>query len=395
MSVAVRIMQKEDRDRIVALHLQAFNLPGGDLDRLYAIPLEDVRVVTEDGLPVASLRFLRVGHFCGGRSVAAADVTAVQVAPEYRSKGYGGLLMREALQELRAEGTPLSTLYPSTPSPYRRAGYEMAGVYTRYSVPVAALPRHRYQNVETWDDSSLDEIADCYESRAREFEGLLDRPRPWWPERILRVAPPENRPVYRYLVRRQGRVTGYMVFTQERADSPIPYFYSLGCRDLVWHDAETARTLLGFAANHRALATDLTWTGPVEDPVTFFLDEQDASAQWSMLWMARLIHVRNALEARGYPPGVEVSVEFSVEDAVLATNSRAYRLQVSRGQARVESIDRARMKVDVGGLAAMYTSCRPAREAVRCGHLIDAGKQEVEILEAIFAGAKPWLADQF
>ena len=186
-----------------------------------------------------------------------------------------------------------------------------------------------------------------------------------------------------------------MVFTQERADSPIPYFYSLGCRDLVWHDAETARTLLGFAASHRALATDLTWTGPVEDPVTFFLDEQDASAQWSMLWMARLIHVRNALEARGYPPGVEASVEFSVEDAVLATNSRAYRLQVSRGQARVESIDRARMKVDVGGLAAMYTSWLPAREAVRCGHLIDAGKQEVEILEAIFAGAKPWLADQF
>ncbi len=97
MSVEFRPMQEEDRDRIVSLHLQAFNLPSEDLDRLYAIPLEDVRVVTEDGLPVASLRLLRVGHFCGRRSVPAADVTAIQVAPECRSKGYGGLLMREVL----------------------------------------------------------------------------------------------------------------------------------------------------------------------------------------------------------------------------------------------------------------------------------------------------------
>ena len=395
MSVEVRPMQEEDRDRIVALHLQAFNLPAGDLDRLYAIPLEDVRVVTEGGPPVASLRLLRVGHFCGGRSVAAADVTAVQVAPESRSKGYGGLLMREFLQELREEGMPFSTLDPSTPAPYRRAGYEMAGVYTRYSVPVAALPRHRYHDVEPWDDSALDEIVDCYRSRATGFEGLVDRPRSWWPERILRVAPPENRPVYRYLVRRQGKVTGYIVFTQERTDHPIPYFHSLGCRDLVWQDADTARSLLGFAASHRALATDLTWTGPVEDPLTLFLDEQDASAQWSMLWMARLIHVKNALEARGYPPGLEAAIEFTVEDAVVPANSGAYRLEVADGQGRVESIEQARMKVDVGGLAAMYTSWLPARDAVRGGRLTDAGKQEVETLEAIFAGAKPWLADQF
>ena len=59
-------MQEEDRDLIVSLHLQAFNLPGGDMDRLYAIPLENVRVVTEDGQPVASLRLRWVAHFWGG-----------------------------------------------------------------------------------------------------------------------------------------------------------------------------------------------------------------------------------------------------------------------------------------------------------------------------------------
>ena len=74
--------------------------------------------------------------------------------------------------------------------------------------------------------------------------------------------------------------------------------------------------------------------------MTFFLDEQDASAQWSMLWMARLIHVRKALEARGYPPGLEAAVEFRVEDALLPTNSRAYRMEVSGGQARGRGIAR-------------------------------------------------------
>ncbi len=158
MSVEVRVMQDKDRDRIVALHRQAFNLPAADPKRLQAIPIEDVRVVTENSQPVASLRLLRAGHFFGGRSVPAAEVTAVQVAPECRSKGYGGLLVREVLSELRSEGVALSILFPSTPAPYRRAGYEMAGAYVRYSIPISVLPRHRYQDVETWDDSALDEI---------------------------------------------------------------------------------------------------------------------------------------------------------------------------------------------------------------------------------------------
>lgn len=395
MSVEVRPMRDEDRERIVALHRQAFNLPAGDLDRLSAIPLDDIRVVTEGGPPVASLRLIRVGHFCGGRSVSSADVSAVQVAPESRSKGYGGLLMREVLGELRDEGVPFSTLYPSVPAPYRRAGYEMAGAYTRYRAPVATLPRHRYHDVEPWDDSALDEVVECYRHFAAASEGPLDRPRSWWPERILRVAPPHSQPVYRYLVRREGRVTGYMVFTQERADHPIPYFYSLGCRDLVWLDAGAARSLLGLAASHRALATDLTWTGPVEDPLALFLDEQDLSAQWSMLWMARLIHVRKALEARGYPSSLQAAVEFSLEDPVLEANTGSYRLEVEDGHGRVEKIERASTKMDVGALSALYTGWLPPRDAQRSGRLVEAGEREVAALEAIFAGPKPWMADQF
>lgn len=58
----------------------------------------------------------------GGREVPSALVTAVWAAPAARGRGVASRLMRAVMAELRAEGFPITALYPANLALYRRVG---------------------------------------------------------------------------------------------------------------------------------------------------------------------------------------------------------------------------------------------------------------------------------
>jgi len=120
MSVEVRPMEERDRDRIVAIHRQAFQVPEFRLVRQRTLPLDRGWVITENGVVVGGLRVETVGQYFGGRVVPSAVITAVKLAAEARGKGLGGKLIGEVVRALAAQGIALSTLYPSSPALYRR-----------------------------------------------------------------------------------------------------------------------------------------------------------------------------------------------------------------------------------------------------------------------------------
>jgi predicted acetyltransferase len=396
MSLLVRPLREEERGLVRALAAEAFNLSAEApvLGVLDAAPLREFRVIAEHDRYQGSLRARPFAQFFGGRAVDVAGITYVQISAAGRSRGYGRVLMNEVLAELYADGVPLSALYPSTPSLYRRVGYELAGAYVRYQFPVTQVPRHRTPDLEPWGDDDLPEVAACYRRVAQASSGLIDRPEGWWAEKVL--APPPGRPVFRYCMRRNGAVRGYLVYTQDPEPADLPNYYSLRCRDLMWNDADAARALLSFIAGHRALGFNVSWVGPVEDPLAGFLDEREVAVKWAFPhWMLRLVDVTKALEARGYPKGLEASVELEVADPAIDANRRALRLHVAGGAGRVEPLLTARARIDVGMLSAIYTGWLPARDAVRAGRLLDASADEVATLEAVFSGPRPWLADLF
>ena len=391
MGIEIRTPQEDERELVLAMTHQAFNPPLRLLESIRSWPLDDMRVAVADGRTSAVLRVYRFGHFFGGRSVPAVGIGGVAVAAHARGKGIAETLMTESLRELSEQGFAISTLYPATVPLYRRCGYEYAGFRMHYRAPLDALPRGDGPPVEEWGDDDLDDIAGCYRRYATQENGLVDRPDWFWPKRVLKSF--DDTPVRRYCVREDGRVTGYVIYTQEKVPDRA-FGFHLECRDLVWTTPGSASALLAFAGRHRSTGVDLLWNGGAGDPVANLLPEQDVDRESWFRQMLRLIDVPAAFEARGYPPPLEAAAELQVHDPAFGRNDAGWRIEAARGAAKVGPAPGARARVDVASLGAMFSGMLAARDARRLGRL-DADDETVASLDAMLAGPTPWINDWY
>ena len=386
----VRAMREDERDLVRSLHRRSFNIPSDVAARLPQPPAENVRVAEAGGAVVGALRYHAIGHFFGGRSVPSAGIGGVVVEPEARGDRTAERLVVSTLRELREKGFVISVLYPATVPVYRRCGYEYAAFRVNYKTPLRLLPRAGGPPAEKWTDDDLDEIAEVYRAWASGRNGLVDRPASWWTRILSNV---EEGEVYRVCVREDGRVTGYLIYTQEkRKDSD--WEFDLDVRDLVWTTRASIDALLTFAGRHRSNARDLVWVGPPQDALANLFPEQDADYEHWFRPMLRLVDVPGAFEARGYPTSVQAAVELAVEDPQLPANAAGWRIETADGNAKVTPAAGARARVDVGALAAIWAGFLSASDARRLGRL-DATDDDVAALEEMFAGPLPWVNDWF
>jgi len=393
MSVEVRPMEERDRDRVVSIHAQAFQVPEYRLVRQRTLPLDRAWVVTDGGRVAGGLRVDTLGQFFGGRSVPSAIITAVKIAAESKGKGLGTVLMTEVVRGLAARGVALSTLFPSSPALYRKLGYESAGLHLRYRLPTAALSQSLTQRFREWSTDVPDQVKRSYRRFAERHAGLVDRDDTWWREWI--VDPYLDRPTYRYLLEGDDGVAAYVVFGQT-ADltSQMPYVSTMACTDFVWHDPTGARALLGFLGAQGPLISSVSWAGAVGDPLVALLEAPPAIAS-SFHWMTRLLDVPRALTARGYAPGVTERIALRVVDETVPGNGGTLTLEVADGRAVVSVGEGpADCTIDPRGLAPLYTGWLRAADVARLGRLRDAGPAVLHRLDAIFSGPMPWLVEQ-
>ena len=391
MASSLRPMRPEEEPEVSALHAQAFNLDAREVAaRSFARP-EEVWIEHNGRTVVTTARAMRGGQWYGGRAVPAALVASVVVALEARGRGAMQRLFVEMLRAERAAGMALSVLYPSTVPVYRRTGYELAGIRTRYRVPVATAPSGG-DTLQPCGEAEVPEMAAAYSAFAARQPGLLDRPHWWWSERVL--SSPDS---YAYAVRRRDQLTGYAVYRHERADgsSPLPYYYNVCCRDLVWGEADDATALLQIAAANRQLGRSFSWYGAPADPLVLLFGDPQAERDWSFMWMLRVLDPAAALAGRGYPPAASGTVTLNVRDALLPENDGGYRLELSGGQGSVTRVDEPGVQLDCGTLAAIYSGWLSARDAARFGRLTGASASDLATLEAAFAGPLPWMMDIF
>jgi predicted acetyltransferase len=83
-----------------------------------------------------------------------------------------------------------------------------------------------------------------------------------------------------------------------------------------------------------------------------------------------------------------------IVDPVLG-DTQLVEVELENGRAQARAVGRASMTVDVGALGAMYTGWLLPRVAVRLGRLEGATRGDVELLEAAFAGPRPWILETF
>lgn len=94
---------------------------------------------------------------------------------------------------------------------------------------------------------------------------------------------------------------------------------------------------------------------------------------------------------RGYGEGVSAEAHLDVRDDVLPTNNARFVVEVSGGRARVRKGGRGSAKIDVRGLAALYSGFMSPRELVATGY-VDG---PCDALGPVFAGPHPWMGEIF
>lgn len=357
---------------------------------------EHVRVLRDGDAPAASLIVVPMGQFFGGRSVPMEGVAGVAVPPEGRGGGAGRRLMRSQVRDAAEAGVPLSCLYASTQAFYRQVGYEQAGVAFRHVLPLRTIGvRDRSMDVRALGEAGEVPVRACYREFASRYDGMLDRgPYIWQRARTSRgemyggfgvFAPGGG----------DGGLEGYLFYAQRR--KPETGRSDVAISDMAFITARAGRRLLGFLSDQATVGDDALFAGPAVHPLMGLLPQQYFSSRLKDVWMLRLNLVREALESRGYAPGIDTAVTFDVEDELVEQNAGAWTVRVVEGRGEVEQGGAAGVPVvrcDVRGLAAVYSGYCSATQAAGLGWV----EGEVEALAAadgVFGGGGAWMIDQF
>ncbi len=379
----------EDVEQLGSILDQCFvGSPGDSESYINLIGVEKLRLIRQSDQIVGGLATIPMGQWFGGQRVPMTGIAAVGIAPEYRGTGAAIAMMQHTVKELHTNDVAISVLYPATQRLYRKAGYEQGGISCTWEIPTESIQvREQPLPLKAVFPINLEAFDDLYQKQARLTNGYLDR-HPFIWQGLIRAF--EKEMVCGYLIGAADEPQGYIILSQHKKDDRT----FLRIRDWVVLTAAAAQTFWSFMANHRSQIEQVRWKGAAVDYLTLLLPEQTAKVRFTQRWMLRVVDVVKALEKRGYPPGIQAELHLEVRDELIAENNDRFILSVSHGRGEVNKGGKGELKVDIRGLAPLYTGLFTPHQLQLAGQ-VDA--TEIALLAAtqLFAGVSPWMPDFF
>ncbi len=348
------------------------------------------------GRPAAGAAFQDMRQWWRGRPVPMAGVSSVKVAPEYRGRGIGRLLMTALLDEIAVRGYPLSALFPATMPLYRSLGWELAGARDTAVIPARSLARLVPPDVRPPEDETAP-AADLRRAGPGDAEAVIAvlgrvheaardcGPITWDPDSAADwLADPG---LYAYLAE----------------DGVLAYRWHNGNDHLFVERAEavsgqTVRALWTLLGSHASIADEVyAMTGPAS-AFWWLAQERDADMRHRSRWMLRVVDAPAAIAARGFPAAISLSVPLRIADDARPANSGRWQLSVAGGAGRFDQLGPdtpAGPAVTLGarGLAALYAG-NPLVTLRQAGLATGGTVGDDAALDAAFA-ATPYMLDAF
>jgi predicted acetyltransferase len=393
MTADVRIPVEADREQIARVLSTSLYFPlENALARSPSFPLQDIRCAYVDDRVVATAAEFPFTQWFGGNGLACSGVWGVATEPEHRGAGLASACLGTLMDDARRRGTPVTALFPAVIEPYRRLGYELAGTYDEFRVALDALPTvdtHDLPTVELAEvERDQDAIMACYARWLARRDGTIEPDAAFWRTRLLERPWDEwHRAV---VARGDGTITGFATFTRENDSSGhLSFGFGLKCSMFVAEDDRALRALIAYASGYRGLGRWLGWAGPPNDPMTLLVGVQAVTPHDRYRWMLRILDVRGALEARGYPP-IDAEATVAIEDPRYPENTGDWHLRLSAGEPKVErGSSHDRRPIPIGAFSSMFSGYLRPVDAVRIGFL-DAGDPAVGALDSMLSGPDPW-----
>ena len=398
MTRTYRKARPEEHRALVVQDAQAFgdSTAAGSIERaLERMPLDELRVLEEDGTHLGLLLARDHRVFWGGRALPAGQVSGLSVGVQHRGRGVATELVRRYLAEAHEAGAAVSTLFPATVHLYRRLGYEYAGTWTLYEAAARHLPTawpegYRALALPAPDPAPL---AEPFARVAPGRSGQVERDDRWW--RQLLLGDRGSGPPQVFRVDGPDGPDGWAILKLS-SEVSMAGGLSASVQVLDWGAASLGgwRSLLALAAGSSSLDASVVWKGPDPEPLALLLREQDLRQVRQFRWMARVLDVPGAFGGRGYPSGLRGRLTVQVADDVCPWVAGTWTIELDGGQGKaVPGGDDAAVRTGPGGLAALFAGYVEPRDLATLGLVEGLDAAGVELLEAMHAGPKPWSPD--
>jgi predicted acetyltransferase len=347
----------------------------------------------DQGRLIAAALYHDMRQWWHGGEMPLAGVAGVKIAPEHRGRGIGRRLMMTMLDLIAERGYPVSALYPATMPIYRSLGWEIAG-----GCYVTAVPARELRSLVAPDAAAFMSGDDTALAAAAKAVG------------VRRVGPDDAAAVNTVIggahgiTRASGPVTrdtesvarwlsGDGLYAYLADDGFLAYRWHNDDKDL-WVDhlvaasAKTARALWSVAASHSSIAGTVHGRLAPEDPIWWLTRERDVAITKRAMWMLRVVDAPAAIAARGFPPGIELSVPLTIADEARPSNAGRWRLEIADGKGALVpdgNGNGAALTLGARGLAALYAGTPVA--TLRLAGLASGGAPAGDgALDAAFTG---------
>ncbi|PNI07235.1 GNAT family N-acetyltransferase [Arthrobacter sp. AFG7.2] len=312
-------------------------------------------------VPVATFATFRKTLNIGfGRTLESHMVTAVTVRTSHRRRGLLRRMMSEDLSLAKEDGVAMAALTASEGTIYGRFGYGVASFERTVKVDTTARFSVRHQptgSVEIADPKTLLELAPVVFDRVHRITpGSLGR-QDWYRQLASGSLARDGKedPAIKVALHYgpHGDIDGYVSYKFLGWDTEP---YTVEVVDLVAAGNDAYLELWQFLGAID-LVERVSWDeAPLDDPLTWALTDPrciDSSDSRDMLWL-RILDVRKALEARGYPADGQVVLEITDP---LGLTAGTFALRTDGGNAVVERLPEtaeADLTLDVSALSSIY-----------------------------------------
>jgi predicted acetyltransferase len=333
------------------------------------------------------------GQWFGGRVVPTSGVAGVATAAELRGRGLGRLVLTRLLRDARERGAVISTLFDTTPAPYRALGWEEVGALVYYTVRTRVLAEIRPDAGTTLrpaTEADIPAVDEIYRAVARTGTAMMERSGPAFgatPAQLL-----ANYHGFTVAVDDTGAIVGYA-----RWDRGPGYDAdgNLTVDDLIGLTPEATRTLLAMLGGWAGVAPTVLIRLGTADPVWSLLARADAKPESTQPWMLRLVDAPGAVAARGWPRHLTGEVDLELTDDVCPWHQGRHRLVLSGGNGRLQPGGAGTVRLTPRGLACWYAGAATPQQLRRTGFLTGGDADSDELLGAATAGPEPALHDYF
>lgn len=262
-----------------------------------------------------------------GKSLHMGGISSVCTWPEYRRQGIAKKLMYRTLEEMDKHEQIISYLHPFHVGFYRKLGWELAFEKHNLTIPIEQLKRYdsEHNGYMIREKDKLKTKQMIYQTYATRFNGMLDRDKLWWQQRVLTNRSAQIAIAYN----NKDIAEGYIIY-EVKEDI-------LRVQDYAYVNKNGRNIIFTFIANHDSMAKTVKLTVPKNDLLLYTLDNPLIENEMEPYFMIRIVNVQKFLET--YPFKTEnFELTIQVEDAFYEVNNGCYQIEHIDGKTNVQKL---------------------------------------------------------